>query len=98
MEGMAGIFAIPQTPFLRDASGGLRLDEASLRREVDFCVDAGAHGIVVPVMASEFHVLTGDERRAIAEIVVEHAQRRCPVVVGVAGSSVRMATALSRHA
>ena len=50
-----GVFAIPPTPF--DDAGNV--DEASLRRCVDFCVEAGAHGIVAPVNASESIALTG---------------------------------------
>jgi dihydrodipicolinate synthase/N-acetylneuraminate lyase len=78
-----GVFAIPPTPF--DDAGNV--DEASLRRCVDFCVDAGAHGIVAPVNASESIALTDAERARVAELLVEQAAGRVPVVVGVSGSS-----------
>jgi dihydrodipicolinate synthase/N-acetylneuraminate lyase len=78
-----GVFAIPPTPF--DDAGNV--DEASLRRCVDFCVDAGAHGIVAPVNASESIALTDAERVRVAELLVEQAAGRVPVVVGVSGSS-----------
>jgi dihydrodipicolinate synthase/N-acetylneuraminate lyase len=39
---MRGVFTIPVTPF--DDLGDV--DENSLRRCVQFCVDAGAHGVV----------------------------------------------------
>lgn len=48
---------------------------------------AGAHGLVAPVNASEFSALSDDERRRVAEIVVETAARRVPLVVGVSGVS-----------
>jgi hypothetical protein len=54
-----GIFVIPQTPF--DESGELALDDLS--RLIDFCVESGAHGIVYPVMASEFFVLSDAEAK-----------------------------------
>ncbi len=95
---MCGIFAIPQTPFQRSEKGYLELDEESLRREVNFCVEAGAHGIVMPVMASEFHVLCEDERRRIAKIVVEETRSRIPTVIGVSSVNTRMAVELSKHA
>ncbi len=89
-----GVFAIPVTPF--DASG--ELDEGSLRRCVDFCVDAGAHGIVAPVNASEFFTLTEAERKRVVEVVVEQAAGRRTVVAGVTGSSTQVAVEMARHA
>jgi dihydrodipicolinate synthase/N-acetylneuraminate lyase len=89
-----GVFAIPVTPF--DAEG--RLDEASLRRCVDFCVEAGAHGIVAPVNASEFFTLTEAERKRVVEIVVAQAAGRRHVVAGVTGTSTQVACEMARHA
>ncbi|MDW8366133.1 MAG: dihydrodipicolinate synthase family protein [Abditibacteriales bacterium] len=89
-----GIFTIPQTPF--DEQG--QLDETSLRREIDFCLACGAHGIVMPVLASEFFVLTDDERQRITDIVIEQVDHRVPVVIGTAGVSKEHAVALSRYA
>lgn len=74
------------------------VDEDDLRREVDFCIDAGVHGLVVPALASEFMVLTDAERLRVVEVVLRHANDRVPVVVGVAGTSTAAAVAFSRHA
>lgn len=89
-----GIFTILLTPFDDD----LALDEASLRREVDFVVRAGAHGIVAPVNTSEFYLLAVDERRRLAEIVLDEASGRVPVVIGVAAPEAGTAASLTRHA
>lgn len=89
-----GIFTIPQTPF--DDSG--QMDEESLRREVDFCIRAGAHGLVAPVVASEFYVLTDEERLRMPHILVEEAGGRVPVIVGVAGASRVQGALYSREA
>lgn len=89
-----GIFTIPCTPFTE--IGELDLD--SLRREVEFCLAAGAHGIVTPVNASEFWTLTDDERRTVAEVVVRAVDGRIPTVIGVAGGSAPVAVAFARHA
>ncbi len=78
-----GVFTIPVTPFNPDGE----LDEDALRREVDWCVRAGAHGIVAPVNASEAPALTDDERRRVTHVVVEATGGRVPVVVGVSGVS-----------
>jgi 4-hydroxy-tetrahydrodipicolinate synthase len=89
-----GVFAIPCTPFTEDGA----LDEASLRREVEFCLACGVHGLVAPVNASEFFSLTEEERRRVAEIVVGEVRGQVPVVVGVSGASTEIAVGLARHA
>jgi len=93
-EQFRGVFTIPVTPFNEDGM----MDEAGLRRCVEFCVAAGAHGLVAPVNASEFSALTDDERRRVAAIVVETAARRVPVVIGVSGLSGQHAATFARHA
>ena len=89
-----GVFTIPVTPF--DSAGDV--DEQSLRQCVEFCVEAGAHGVVAPVNASEAPVLSEDERLRVASIVVETVHQRIPVVCGVSAVTVRQAAELSSHA
>lgn len=89
-----GVFAIPTTPF--DEADNV--DIASLRRCVDFCIAAGAHGIVGPVNASEAIALTDAERLRVSEVLVEQAGGRVPVVVGISGISTAAAILYTRHA
>ena len=89
-----GIFSVLQTPFTDTGSA----DEAALRREVTFCVHAGAHGLVFPVLGSEFQFLSDVERQQLVEVVIEEAAGRIPVVVGVAGPSSPVAVEHARHA
>lgn len=89
-----GIFAIPPTPF--DDAGNF--DESSLRRCVDFCIAAGAHGIVAPVNASKSIALTDAERLRVAEVIVEQANGRIPTVIGVSGVSAAASVLYARHA
>jgi len=89
-----GVFAIPPTPF--DDTGAI--DEFSLRRCVDFCLAAGVHGLVMGVNASEAVALTDEERCRAAEVVVEQASGRVPVIIGVSGVSTASSVAYARHA
>ena len=89
-----GIFTIPCTPFHDDG----RLDEDGLARVVDFCCRCRAHGLVWPVLASEFYTLSDGERMRGYRIVVEAAAGRAPVVAGVAGTSVAHAVELAEAA
>jgi len=89
-----GVFTIPATPF--DECG--QLDEGGLRRVVDFCVECGAHGIVYPVNASHFSLLSDEERLRASRIVTEQTAGRIPVMVGVAGVSREHAAMFAREA
>jgi 4-hydroxy-tetrahydrodipicolinate synthase len=89
-----GVFTIPCTPFTEQGA----VDEESLQREIEFCVQCGAHGIVAPVNASEFTSLSDDERKQVVEIVVKAAAGRAPVVAGVSAVSAEVAALFARHA
>ncbi len=89
-----GILPVVQTPL--DAAG--ELDFISLKREVDFCVQVGAHGLVFPVLGSEFQYLSDRERHQMVEVVIKEAAGRIPVIVGVAGSSAAVAAEHAAHA
>ena len=89
-----GVFTIPSTPFDRDGA----IDWGDLRRVVDFCVGCGAHGIVWPVNASGFPVLTDEERLKGMQVVVEQTAGRIPVILGVQGVSAPHGAMFSRRA
>lgn len=79
-----GVFSIPVTPFNEDGS----VDYESLRRCVEYCVEAGAHGIVMPVNASEGPRLTDEERDEVLRIGAKTVNGAVPFVAGVSGVSV----------
>lgn len=83
-----------QTPL--DEKG--ELDKVSLKREVNFCIEAGAHGLVYPVLGGEFQFLKEEERQNMVEVVLGEAGGRIPVVVGVAGSNKEEAVIHATHA
>lgn len=94
MNTWKGIFIIVVTPFTET----LELDEDSLRREVRFYIDAGAHGLVGPAYASEFATLSADERRRWLEIVIGEAGHYIPVVAATTSGHAIPAVALSQFA
>ncbi|OIN12412.1 4-hydroxy-tetrahydrodipicolinate synthase [Oceanisphaera psychrotolerans] len=69
------------TPF-----DGDRIDEAALRRLVDWHIKEGTHGIVPVGTTGESPTLTHDEHCRVIEIVAEQAAGRVPVIAG-AGSN-----------
>ncbi len=73
---LEGIVPILPVPFLEDES----IDEESLRRLVEFCVQEDAGGVCLPAYASEFYKLSEQERIDVVRIVAEESKGRIPVV------------------
>ncbi|MCC6860185.1 MAG: dihydrodipicolinate synthase family protein [Bryobacterales bacterium] len=93
-EPFQGVFIIMQTPFLES----LEIDGESLRRETDFLVRCGVHGMVWPAGAGETAALSHDERLRYAEVIVKEARGRTPVLIGVHAPNKFEAVEYARHA
>lgn len=92
---LQGVYPIMQTPYL--ASGGVDFDV--LADEVAFLDKTGTHGIVWPQLASEYALLTFDERIQGAETIVEANRGLRPkVVIGVQAEDVETAVKYAGHA
>lgn len=89
-----GIFNILATPF--DADG--RIDEASLRRLVEFQLDKGCYGLTILGVLGEASKLTVEERQRVMAIVLETVGGRVPVIVGASHDDFETCIALTRAA
>lgn len=89
-----GEFAIPMTPFDEQD----RIDEEVLAAQVEFCIESGVGGLVVPVMVSEFRVLSEGERRTMIRVPVEVAAGRVPVVANCAAVNTPLAVSFAVYA
>jgi len=94
MTGFRGSYTVMVTPF--DASG--RLDEGALRRFVDWQIEGGVQGLIPLGSTGEFLSLTREERARVAQVVVEQAAGRVPVLVGTAAEWTDEAVELAREA
>ena len=79
----AGIYPILYAYY--DAAG--KLDRDAMRRQVECCVAAGAHGIAVLGLITEVADLALSERRQIVDWAVEDIRGRVQLAVTVAGES-----------
>jgi 4-hydroxy-tetrahydrodipicolinate synthase len=77
-----GIF--PSLPTIVTSSG--EIDEAGQRRVVKFCIESRADGLACLLFAGEFYKFSDAERSRVAEIVVDEANGRVPVLVGISHS------------
>lgn len=80
-----GIIPPVVTPFDEDGA----VHESMLRENVRFQLSRGVHGICFGGSTGEGHTLTSDELTRIAEICVEEAAGKVPVLAGIITNSTR---------
>ena len=91
---LAGIFQILHTPFTDDGD----IDWESYENQITYCITAGVHGLVTPVLASEFFTLSDAERFKVVEFASKHIAGRVTLVVGVQGLTLHIAREFAQHA
>jgi len=75
----SGIYPILYAFFHQDG----RLDHAAMRRQVDHCIDLGAHGIAVLGLVTEVGKLSTAERRELVEVVGDSIAGRVAYAVTI---------------
>lgn len=81
------------TPFRDD-----EVDEAAIRRIVDWHVAAGTSGLVPCGTTGESPALSHEEHDRVVSLTVECAAGRIPVMAGTGSNSTREAVRLTQHA
>lgn len=94
-QRLEGIVVPMITPFTPDGDG---LDVPALQGLVDRLVAGGVQGLIPNAGTSEFYHLDDAERRLEAEVVVERAAGRLPVIVGAGAVATRHAVQWAKHA
>jgi dihydrodipicolinate synthase/N-acetylneuraminate lyase len=84
-NSLKGIFVPNMVPLDADD----RIDEAELRRYIEWLIESGIHGLYPNGSTGEFIRFTADERREIIRIVCEQARGRVPILAGAAEANVR---------
>jgi 4-hydroxy-tetrahydrodipicolinate synthase len=92
-SGLRGCGTALVTPFTRAGE----VDEAALRRFVQWQLAEGVHFVVPCGSTGEAATLTATEHRRVVEIVVEEVAGRVPVVAGAGSNDTQRAIALSRE-
>jgi len=89
-----GSFVAVVTPF---TSAG-DIDEVAFRRNIEFLIGNGAHGIVVSGCTGESWALTPEERVGLFRLALDAVGKRVPVIAGTGGVSTRGVIELSQRA
>ncbi len=82
---LRGVFTPNLVPL--DARG--QINEAELRRYVDWLIERGVHGLYPNGSTGEFTRFTVEERRRIVAVVCEQTAGRVPVLAGAAEANVK---------
>jgi dihydrodipicolinate synthase/N-acetylneuraminate lyase len=83
-DKIQGIFTPNVVPLQADGN----INEAELRRYVDWLIAKGVHGLYPNGSTGEFIRFSAEERRRIVKIVCEQAAGRVPVLAGAAEANV----------
>ena len=75
-----------------------KVDEASLRKLVEFQLKNGTDGIVPCGTTGESSTLSHEEHDQVIEIVIDAVNKRVPVIAGTGSNSTAEAIRLTRHA
>src|SRR6266542_3090607 len=94
MEQVRGIVLPSPTVFLEDG----RVDEKLMRELTDWFIDCGVHAFFVLGSYGQGPAMTPDERKKVAEIVVQQVKHRVPVVVHIGAVDPFTAIDLGKHA
>jgi len=75
---LQGIVTVLNTPFRIDGT----IDLPALKQNVEYALNAGVAGFLVPAMASEVYKLSENERLEMVSAVLEEVNGKVPVIAG----------------
>jgi len=89
-----GIITALITPFTQEGN----VDEEALRELVEFQVSSGVQGLYPCGTTGEGPTMSIEQRKRVAEIVVDQVKPRIPVVVHIGAINTAMTIQLAKHA
>ncbi len=75
-----------------------KIDEAGMRKQVDFCINGGLQGILAFGSNGEFYQIEEDEMERGFKIMVDQAAGRVPVYFGIGAINTKKAVRLAKMA
>lgn len=85
-------------PIITPVDQNEQVDEAKMRKQVDFVIDGGVHGILAFGSNGEFYMFEEDEVRHILDIIVSQTAGRVPVYMGIGAIKTRKCIRLAKIA
>lgn len=91
---LKGVLPTLITPFTETGE----LDTDSLRKYVNFMINCGVNGLVPLGAAGEITSLTSEEIKEVLKVTVEEANKRVPIIAGVASTGTKLALDFAKSA
>lgn len=82
------------TPFKQNGE----VDYEGLRANVDWYIEQGVHGVLPLGSTGEFASLEDDEKKRVAETVVDQVNGRVPTIIGATAETTEKAIEYTKHA
>lgn len=83
-------------PILTPIDENEKIDEAKLRKQVDFVIEGGVSGILAYGSNGEFYMIEEDEMERGLKIMVDQAAGRVPVYMGIGAISTQKCCRLAK--
>ncbi len=94
MEKIEGVFAVLPTPFTKDEN----INYEGLKKNIEWNIENGIHGILGLGSTGEFTTMSEEEKRKVAEFIVNSVDGRVPVFLGTNSDSTTIAIKNAKHA
>jgi 4-hydroxy-tetrahydrodipicolinate synthase len=94
MNRFEGVYVVIVTPFRRNGE----VDYAGIRKNVEWLVAQGVHGIVALGSTGEFASLEDEEKTRVAEVALETVGGRVPVILGATAETTDKAIRYAKEA
>lgn len=94
MGKLQGVMTVMVTPLKSDGS----VNYEGLKKNIDWQVDQGIHGLITLGSTGEFAALEDDEKKSVAEFVMKAAGGRVPVIIGTTAETTEKTIRYTKHA
>ncbi|PYT32594.1 MAG: hypothetical protein DMG57_01255 [Acidobacteria bacterium] len=94
MLTLTGITPVMASCFREDDS----IDDAPLRHQIDFAIEAGAAAICGPGFGAEFYKMSDAERYHFVDVSIDQTRKRLPVIAATSCGSTYNTIEFSRYA
>ncbi len=85
-------------PIITPIDENERIDEAKLRKQVNFVIGGGVHGILAFGSNGEFYMVDDDEQERGLKIIIDEAKGRVPVYMGIGAIKTRKCVQIAKMA
>jgi 4-hydroxy-tetrahydrodipicolinate synthase len=76
-------------PIVTPVDENERINEAKLRKQVNFIINGGVHGILAFGSNGEFYMIEDDEQERGLKVIIDEAKGRVPVYMGIGAIKTR---------